>query len=124
MGGRRFLALLGFGETSPRASALENVDGVNVAGNPTRVEGDVFVRGRPAEIVCTVRPGRVVVTVDGRPWIDWEGSPDRLSLGDYWRTPREEALFLGAYDCRYRFLRVSLEALDGAGRPLDDAGNR
>lgn len=124
MGGRRFLALLGFGETSPRASALENVDGVNVAGNPTRVEGDVFVRGRPAEIVCTVRPGRVVVTVDGRPWIDWEGSPDRLSLGDYWRTPRDEALFLGAYDCRYRFLRVSLEALDGAGRPLDDAGNR
>lgn len=120
-GGSRFLALLGFGESSPRASALENVDGANVATNPTRVEGDVFVRGRPAEIVCTVLPERVRVTVDGRPWIAWEGSADRLSLGDYWQTPRAEALFLGAYDCRYRFLRATLEPLDGMGRPLDEA---
>ena len=120
-GNSRFLALLGFGDASPRASALENVDGANVATNPTRVEGDVFVRGRPAEIVCTVEPGRVRVTVDGRSWIDWRGSADRLSLGDYWRTPREEALFLGAYDCRYRFTRVSLEPLSGTGRALEHA---
>ena len=118
-GNSRFLALLGFGDASPRASALENVDGANVATNPTRVEGDVFVRGRPAEIVCTVEPGRVRVTVDGRPWIDWRGSADRLSLGDYWNTPRAETLFLGAYDCRYRFTRVSLEPLAGTGRALD-----
>lgn len=120
-GGSRFLVLLGFGEGSPRASALENVDGANVAANPTRVEGDVFVRGRPAEIVCTVLRESVRVTVDGKPWIVWEGNPEQLSLGDYWQTPRAEALFLGAYDCRYRFLRVTLETLDGTGRPLDDA---
>lgn len=120
-GGHRFLALLGFGESSPRASALENVDGRNVAGNPTRVEGDLFVRHRPSAIVCTVLPGGVTVEVDGRRRIEWRGAADRLSLSDYWRTPREEALFLGAYDCGYRFLRVTLEPLAGEGRTLPAA---
>ena len=120
-GGSRFLALLGFGDAGGRASALENVDGRNVADNPTRIEGDVFRKNRPAEIVATVEPRGVTVTVDGRPWIDWQGSPERLSLSDYWQTPRRESLFLGAYDCRYRILRATLEPLAGEGRSLVDA---
>ena len=117
-GGRRFLALLGFGDNGGRVSALENVDGRNVADNPTRIEGDVFRRNLPAEIVATVEPRGVTVTVDGRPWIDWEGRPERLSLSDYWQTPRQESLFIGAYDCRYRILRATLESLAGEGRSL------
>jgi hypothetical protein len=101
-------------------SALENVDGRNVADNPTRIEGDVFRQHRPAEIVCAVEAGAVSVTVDGRPWIAWKGSTDRLSLSDYWQTPRQEAMFLGAYDCRYRVLRATLEPLVGEGRSLVD----
>lgn len=42
--------------------------------------------------------------------IDWKGKPEQLSLGDYWKTPGG-GLFLGAYDCRYRFHRVGLTAL-------------
>ena len=116
--GHRFLALLGFGDPGGRVSALENIDGRNVADNPTRVEGDVFRRHRPAEVVCVVDEGGVSVTVDGRRWIDWQGKPERLSLSDYWQTPRKEALFLGAYDCRYRILRATLEPLAGQGRSL------
>ena len=115
---RRFLALLGFGAAGGRVSALENVDGRNLADNPTRIEGDVFRQHRPAEIVCTVEAAQVSVTVDGRPWIAWKGSANRLSLSDYWQTPRQESLFLGAYDCRYRILRATLEPLVGEGRPL------
>ena len=75
-GGRRFLVLLGFAAEGGRASALENVDGRNVVDNPTRFVGDLFARHRPAEIVCTVLPGRVRVTVDGH---DVTGmSEDRL----------------------------------------------
>ncbi len=117
-GESRFLALLGFGDAGGRVSALENVDGRNVADNPTRIGGDLFQKNRPAEIVCTVLADGVTVTVDGKPWIDWKGAPDRLSLSDYWQTPRQEALFLGAYDCRYRFLRATLEPLAGVGRSL------
>ena len=121
-GEQRFLALLGFGAAGGRVSALENIDGRNVADNPTRVDGDVFRKNLPAEIVVDVGPAGVTVTVDGRPWIDWEGKPQRLSLSDYWQTPRQEALFLGAYDCRYRILRATLEPLAGAGRSLVDGG--
>lgn len=113
----RFLVLVDFAEGDGRVGALENVDGRNVQANPTRVEGAMLERGRPAQIVCTVRRGGVEVTVDGRPWIDWRGDPGRLSLSDYWRTPRAETLFLGAYDCRHRFTRVTLEPLAGEGRP-------
>ena len=121
-GEHRFLALLGFGAAGGRVSALENIDGRNVADNPTRIDGDVFRQSRPTEIVCTVEAGGVAVTVDGRPWIEWKGKPDRLSLSDYWQTPRKDALFLGAYDCRYRVLRATLEPLSGEGRSLVDDG--
>ena len=117
-GEHRFLALLGFGAAGGRVSALENIDGRNVGDNPTRIDGDVFRKNLPAEIVASVEPAGVTVTVDGRPWIDWEGKPERLSLSDYWQTPRQEALFLGAYDCRYRILRATLEPLSGQGRSL------
>lgn len=108
----RFLALLDFRLGDGRASALENVDGRNVQENPTRVDGAVFRRGRPALVVCTVRDDGVEVQVDGRPIIDWRGDPSRLSLAGYWATPDATALFLGAYDCRYRFHRVTLESLE------------
>ena len=123
-GGRRFLVLLSFDADGVRVSALENVDGKNVADNPTRVTGDLFLRRRPAAIVCTVLPGRVRVAVDGRDLIDWQGDPGRLSLSDYWRTPRDEAIFLGAYDCGYRFLRATLEPLAGEGRLLEPGEDR
>ena len=56
---------------------------------------------------------------DGRRWIDWRADAGRLSLSDYWRTPRDEALFLGAYDCRYRYSRVTLTPLVGEGHSLE-----
>jgi hypothetical protein len=42
-------------------------------------------------------------------------SPNRLSLSDYWQTPDRRALFIGVYDCRYRFHRVTLEPISGEG---------
>lgn len=107
----RFLVLIGFTPEDVQLSALENVDGGNVMANPTRHTGPVFVRHRPAEVVVEVLPDRVRVTVDGRGIIDWRGRRDRLTLSDYWATRRDDVLFLGSYDCRYRFSRVTLEPL-------------
>lgn len=118
-GENRFLALLNYGEES----ALENVDGQNV-GNDTTHRGKLFEKGRPAEVVCEVRRDGVRVTVDGRTVIRWRGDPSRLSLGDYWKTPHAEALFLGAYDCRYRFHRVGLTPITGEGRALTEPDAR
>ncbi len=119
----RFLVLLDYRWGDSRASALENVDGRNVQTNPTRSDGPVFRRGRPALVVCTVRADGVKVEVDGRTLVDWRGDPARLSLSDYWATPNAEVLFLGAYDCRYRFHRVTLESLTAPDR-VDAAEDR
>lgn len=57
---------------------------------------DVFVKGRPSQIICTVRKNFVIVTCDGHELIRWQGNPQQLRLGDYWNTPNETALFLGS----------------------------
>lgn len=111
-GEQRFLVLIHFvRDGQPPASALENIDERNVDRNATRRTGPLLVRDRPATIICTVCPDGVTVTCDGRRIIDWRGAPSRLGLSDYWRTPHAERLFLGAYDCRYRFHRVTLTPL-------------
>jgi hypothetical protein len=106
---------LGYALGNRTLSAIENIDGKNVEANDTRSEGTVFVKNRPSQIVITVRRRNdqttVRATVDGRDRIDWQGPTASLSLGDYWKTPGDRAPFLGAYDCRYRFTRVTLEPL-------------
>ncbi len=122
LGDRRFVVLINFvrppGE--PAASALENVDGRNV-GNATTVRADLLRQNEPVFITCEVRKGSVAVSCNGREIIRWHGRPEQLSLSDYWRTPRDNALFIGAYDCRYRFERIALTPITGAANPLTPA---
>lgn len=113
MSDQRFLVLMHF-QSSPGnyVSALENVDGNNFALNPTRLDGPIFEKNRLSEIVVRVQKDAVTVDCDGRNLIRWQGQAGQLSLSDYWTTPNSDALFLGTYDCRYRFHRVTLRALE------------
>jgi hypothetical protein len=113
--GHRFASLFGYRMPDGYASAIENIDGRNV-GNDTTFRGRVFKRGRLSQLVVTVRKDGVSMTVDGRQIIQWRGNPNRLSLSDYWATPDKNAMFFGAYDCRYRFYRATLEPISGKGR--------
>jgi len=71
----------------------------------------VFQRHRLSQVVVVVRKLRVTMSVDGCEIVDWQGDPKRLSLSDYWKTPNQSALFLGTYDCSYRFYRATLETI-------------
>jgi hypothetical protein len=118
-GNNRFVVLLSYaGGRGEPAGALENVDGANVSNNETSFRRALFAKGRPSQIVCTVRTEGVTVLCDGQEVISWEGKPERLSLSDYWKTPHDNALLLGAYDCRYRFSRVTLTPIRGEGKKL------
>lgn len=117
VGGNRFACLFSFQTPAGFASAIENIDGKNV-GNETTYLGPVFRTGQVSQLVIEVRSQSVSMMVDGRQIIRWQGSSDRLSLSDYWATPAGNALFLGAYHCRYRFHRVTLEPLSGKGKKL------
>ncbi len=119
LGGRRFVVLVNYA-TAPdqlARTAIENVDGMNV-GNHTTLSANLLTQGRPSTIVTTVRQDSVTVTCDGREVIHWQGKPEQLSLSDYWRTPRKNAMLIGAYDCRYRFERITLTPITGKARNL------
>lgn len=119
MGGHRFLTLVSYAAPKGKpASALENVDGRNVYNNTTTILAELLQKDRPSQVIVTVRKNSVTVQCDGRKIIDWAGKPEQLSLGEYWNTPHPIALFLGAYDCRYRFSRVSIAPISGEGKRL------
>ncbi len=105
--GNRFATLFHFASGETPQSAIENVDGRNV-GNETTYSGGLFRKGRLSQVIVTVHDRGVTMSVDGRMISNWRGSPDRLSLSDYWKTPNPMALFVGAYDCRYRFHRLTV----------------
>lgn len=110
MDGRQFVVLLNYAPMDQTLNAIENVDGRNV-GNFTTRHGALLKQGRLSLIQVRVEPGRVRAIVDGCRVIDWTGDASRLSLSDYWSTPNKDRLLLGAYDCRYRFHRVTLRSL-------------
>ena len=112
-GNSRFVTLFNYMPGQIGKSAIENIDGKNV-GNETTFTGNVFQKNRLSQVIVTVKGDGVTMSVDGRRIVYWSGSPDQLSLGDYWKTPNETAFFLGAYDCRYRFHRITLEPIKGS----------
>ncbi len=114
-----FLVLINYAQgNAVPASAIENIDGKNFSQNASTVNREVLAKNRLSQIVCTVTKDSVTVTCDGRELIHWEGDSKRLSLSDYWKTPHDNVLFLGAYDCRYRFHRVTLTPLSGQGKAM------
>ncbi len=114
LGRHRFMANLNYTTPDGTFSQLEHAGGAAAAMN----KGAVFKKGRPSQVICTIRKGVVQVSVDGRDVIAWRGDSEKLSLTDYWNTPNQNALFLGAYDCRYRIYSATLKPLSGIGRPL------
>ncbi len=116
-GDQRFVSLFNFARGEIPLSAIENIDGRNV-GNETTFAGSLFRVGQLSQVIVDVRRESVTMSVDGRTIVNWKGNPERLSLSDYWDTPQKTALFVGAYDCRYRFHRITLETVSGKGRVL------
>ena len=112
MSRNRFLTLINFRVGGERiVSALENIDGQNFDGGPTTVEGAQLKMNQLSQIVVRVQKSLVTVDCDGRSLIRWTGDTKRLTLSDYWATKHADNLFLGVYDCRYRFHRVTLTPL-------------
>lgn len=87
---------------------LEVIDGQSAlkAGNPTFREGNYYEPDQPVTIVCAVRKGRVIVTVNFRQVVDIDLTADRIGTedGDY-VTPGK--LFLsGNRGVRFTALKI------------------
>lgn len=112
---QRFATLFSFPSDDQFLNAIENVDGQNV-GNETTIARAVFRRNQLSQVIVDVTDRGVTMSVDGHTLVSWRGQPDRLSLSDYWKTPDDRALFLGAYDCRYRFHRITVQPVSTSTR--------
>lgn len=113
MGSNRFVTLFNYVSGEVSQSAIENIDGVNV-GNATTFTGNLFKQHQLSQVVVMVTANEVQMSVDGYTIVKWKGDAKQLSLGEYWSTPNKEALFLGAYDCRYRIHRLTVQPLNTA----------
>ncbi len=121
-GHRVALVLDGFQRT---ISGLDLIDGKGIEVNGTAFHGEVLPRLRNVMVVCTVTPGSVDATADGRTVVHWTGPSDALTL------EAELAEAVGKYSlalvssAQFRVQRIELASLDGTvlpgGLPAVDA---
>jgi hypothetical protein len=96
---------------SPTVNALEMVDGKDRDGNETSVRGAgaVGIRSdRPVTIICSVRRTGVVITIDDKKVIDFQGDSRRLSLEKAFAVPNPGALFIGSDNGSFEFTKLEL----------------
>jgi hypothetical protein len=94
-------------------SALSLIDKKYGNENETRRPGGLLTNGRPSTIVCTVRTGLLKMTVDGKQIFEWTGDVRRLSNYFVLNTPHPRALYLSAWDSKYRFSKIVLTPVSG-----------
>ncbi len=81
-------------------------------------KGRQFANNKPFLLEFSVRKDGVVVSLDGKQAIRWQGSPSRLGLSDFFKVPRSKALFLGSWESSYRITRLYLTPVTGQGAKL------
>ena len=91
------------------------VDGKRVTQNETRFTGQIFERGKPSNVMLTVRPRHILAVWDGKTVIDWQGDESRLSLKYGWPEEGEAGLYLTAYAGAFRITRIDYTPLSDDG---------
>jgi len=99
-------------------SGFEVLDGRLARENDSTREGFSFLEGESSLLFYAVRKGRVAVTVRGDRILDWKGEFTRLSVRPDYRINNPGALFVGAYNSRFRITRISLYPVGPPGRRL------
>lgn len=99
-------------------SGLSTIDGRTADNNETTVRGQLLANDVASTVVCSVRKEGVTMTVDGKKIFDWKGDYKRLGNHPALRMPRADVLYLNAFNCIYRFSKISLTAVSGQGKKL------
>lgn len=101
-------------------SGFETLDGLLARSNESTREWRSFTNGTPSVLLYSVRRRRVTVAVNGERILDWRGDFKRLSVRPDYRINNSGALFVGAYNSRYRITRLALYPVGPLGRTLRD----
>jgi hypothetical protein len=105
-----------------QASALELINGKGPKDNETCVKPGKLENSREYVLLVKVLlegdNAQITVTLDGKPYIAWQGPASALSLYSNLRLPKRGCLGLGAADATVVFGSARLRMLSGDAKPL------
>jgi hypothetical protein len=99
-------------------SGLSLIEGKYANQNETSKPGRLLTNKQPSTIECSVRNSALKMTVDGKVIFEWTGDVQRLSNYNVLNTPHPRALYISGWDTKYRFSKIVLTPLSGAGEKL------
>jgi predicted Zn finger-like uncharacterized protein len=95
------------------ASGLSLLDGRTADQNDSTYRGSIFRTFNHTTIICTVGPGSVDVTADGRTVVHWTGPSERLTADPQFGPEAASGLVLAAGSSAFRIHRIELVSLSG-----------
>lgn len=98
-----------------RGSWLEVKGGTHgiSANGVTYFQGPVFENGRPAELLLSVRKGRLELRIDGFQVLVWRGAKENLYVAEGWEMPKDRAFYLGAWESVFTIEQLEVAAAAG-----------
>lgn len=115
-GGAQFHAVVDGFAFKGLQSGLSTIDGRFADNNETTVKGQLLANDAAGTVVCEVRKGGVRMRVDGKLVFDWKGDFKRLGNHPALKVPDSGALYLNAFNCIYRFPKMTLTVVSGRGK--------
>jgi S1-C subfamily serine protease len=97
-------------------SGLELIDGRSVDENGTAFRGEVLPGRRLVTVVCTVGPGSLDATADGRSIVHWNGPSDQLAIDPDLASDVGNGLALVS-STQFRVQRIEIMPLGGTTLP-------
>jgi hypothetical protein len=109
------LAFDGYGGTG---SGIAAIDGKHPPDNETCRKGPIFANDKVQTFLCSVRKGSVLLTLDGKKFLEWKGDFKRLSGDSRYPHPNPEAILIGAWSSEYQISKMILTPVSGSGKRL------
>jgi hypothetical protein len=116
MQGRSFL--VSFDGWDGTTGGIDAIDGKFCNSNETSFKKKMFQDDTARSVVCSIRKGSILVTVDGNEEINWKSDHKRLSLPPQWNPLDQGSLFLMEWNSLFEIREITLTPVSGEGKRL------
>ncbi len=94
-------------------SGLNQLDGAGERNNLTTYRRQLLPWSKRRQVTVTVHKGHIHAAVDGETFLDWHGSPQRLSVsGDDWEKLDQDNPSLVSYGALWRVVSLELRPIE------------
>ena len=105
-----------------RIGGLTVIGGKPLPDNPTLVPGIMTPAGRECllavKVILLGASAEINATLDGKPFVTWQGPVAALAPSDAWPTPTARCVAVGCWWSTAKFTAVRLRPMTGTAKPL------